>query len=224
MSAAHVCSRMRLTGLIRAVKASLFLEPSCWRSTATRRGTGDRAPRRSGCGGDRHGHARSGPGRRSRAGARTGARRPAPPRACRRCPRALCRRTSSCRCLRAGAAHPAATTPASLARPVDGSRAGRGRADGRRACGVAHGARGDARAAVRASAGRRRARSHRLRPRGHRDRCAAAAIERSPRTCGAARSTARRRRPRSALDRSIYSRTTEPLAGHPHPAVVELDV
>ncbi len=122
--------------------------------------------------------------------------------------------------LRAGAAHPAATTPASLARPivaavlVEVARM-------ERASGVAHGASGDARAAferlladaapdlavfaLEDIATLRRGRDPKVTTNlwGRLVRLPAAETE-------------------EALDRSIYSRTTDPLDGHPHPAVVEL--
>jgi argininosuccinate synthase len=122
--------------------------------------------------------------------------------------------------LRAGAAHPAATTPASLARPIvvavliEIARM-------ERAFGIAHGAIGEARAVI-----------ERLIADAAPDLVVVALEDvapipatRQPKVT--ANLWGRLVRlpdsgPEEAPDRSIYSRTTDPLAGHPHPAVVEL--
>jgi argininosuccinate synthase len=122
--------------------------------------------------------------------------------------------------LRAGAAHPGATTPASLARPmvvavlIEIARM-------ERAFAVAHGATGDARAAI----GRLIADAAPDLMVVALEDVAPIPATRQPRVT--ANLWGRLVRwpvpgPGEAPDRSIYSRTTDPLAGHPHPAVVEM--
>jgi argininosuccinate synthase len=122
--------------------------------------------------------------------------------------------------LRAGAAHPAATTPASLARPmvvavlIEIARM-------ERAFGIAHGATGEARAPI-----------ERLIADAAPDLAVVALEDVAPiPATGQPKVSANLwgrlvRLPATAraeaADGSLYSRTTDPLAGHPHPAVVEL--
>ncbi len=121
--------------------------------------------------------------------------------------------------LRAGAAHPAATTPASLARPivaavaVDVARM-------ERALAIAHGARGDTRVAF-----------ERLLADAAPDISAVALEDLTPVATAPKRTVTANLWGRlvqmpaddaAGSDRSIFTRTTDPMTGHPHPAVVEL--
>jgi argininosuccinate synthase len=122
--------------------------------------------------------------------------------------------------LRAGAAHPAATSAASLARPVVAAvLVETAKMEG--AFAIAHGARGEARASF-----------ERLLADIAPDLIVFALEDVAPMPLDPRRKTIVNlwgrlvRLPATtaddALDRSIYVRTTDPLAGHPHPAVVEL--
>jgi argininosuccinate synthase len=122
--------------------------------------------------------------------------------------------------LRAGAAHPAATTPASLARPivaavaVDVARM-------ERALAIAHGARGDTRVAF-----------ERLLADAAPHISAVALEDLTPVAHAPRRTVTANLWGRlvqmpaddadASADRSIFTRTADPMTGHPHPAVVEL--
>jgi argininosuccinate synthase len=122
--------------------------------------------------------------------------------------------------LRAGAAHPAATSAAALARPVVAAVLVE-IARIERAFAVAHAGRGDARAAF-----------ERLLADLAPDLSVFALEDVAPMPIDRGRHVTANlwgrlvRLPAAsnedAVDRSIYARTTDPLAGHPHPAVVEL--
>jgi argininosuccinate synthase len=122
--------------------------------------------------------------------------------------------------LRAGAAHPAATSPASLARPIVAAvSVDIARMEG--AFGIAHGATGDGRLALE----RLIADAAPALVVVAIEDCAPLQPTRAPKVTAnlwgrlvqlpASDSDA-------PLDRSLYVRTIDPLAGHPHPAVVEL--
>jgi argininosuccinate synthase len=120
--------------------------------------------------------------------------------------------------VRAGAAHPAATTPASLARPIVAAVLVE-IARMERAAGVAHGARGEARMAL-----------EQLIADAAPDVVAFALedivptpVSRDPKvTANLWGRLVRLPAEGDALERELFTRTTDPLAGHAHPAVVEL--